>query len=297
MFPTLFKALRLGPPGTGFCREFSVGRHRILAPRNHQIDTIRQRWNRYDVALGEISRAVFSKYPKATAIDIGANIGDSAALINKHHDIPVLCVEGNQEFLPILRENIARLGPHVELEESFVADDDTHVDTSRIESRDGTASVTRALDAVSSASTVTTKSLTSIVQHHPQFARPRLLKIDTDGFDFLIISNALDFLDDVRPVVFFEYYLEGSKDAQQQGLAAVEGLFSTGYRKHLVYDNFGNLLISVDTPQKFVELNAYLKSNKKHGTAVYYFDVCSFHQHDADLFDRIRREEVEASAA
>jgi hypothetical protein len=139
--------------------------------------------------------------------------------------------------------------------------------------------------------------LLSITEQHPRFSQPKLLKIDTDGCDFFIIRNSLPFLADARPVVFFEYYLEGSADAELQGLAAIEMLAAIGYNKHLIYDNFGNFLISVEAPQRFSELNCYLKSNRKHGTAVHYFDVCSFSDEDADLCEQIRDSELTSIAA
>ena len=278
-------------------REICIGDLPIRVPHSHQIDRYQQRWKRYDVALAEIARVVQTKYPDLTAVDVGANVGDSAALIRKHCNVPVLCVEGNDEFLPFLRENAKRIGADIELAECFVADDHSHIDPARINTARGTASMARAINCDPVSNAIATRSLESIVQEHTRFTQSKLLKIDTDGFDFPIICNSFNFLADARPIVFFEYDMEGSDDALQQSFRAVEILFETGYERHLVYDNFGNFLIQVDSPHRFMELNAFLKSNRRNGIATYYLDVCSFHTEDNDLCDQIRQIEIAAVAA
>src|SRR5271170_3339530 len=106
----------------GAVKEYVVGRTKLLLPADHAIDAYQARWKRYDRALGEIARLVWGKYPDYRAIDIGANVGDSAALISTYHDVPTLCIEGTEAFLPFLRENARRIGPHVALEVAFVGD-------------------------------------------------------------------------------------------------------------------------------------------------------------------------------
>lgn len=274
-------------------REHTVGRHRIILPPGHRLDAFQRRWKKYDSALGEIARLVLRKYPKASAIDVGANIGDSAAMICKYSDLPVLCIEGNQFFLPVLRHNVARIGRHVEIEESFVGDDQTQIAEAKIDTRNGTASITQAVDASEIGLRTLTKRLSSILEQRPAFSRAKLLKIDTDGFDFSIISNASDFIASARPVVFFEYYLNDLPDEEDRSLAAIDSLFALGYHRHLVYDNFGNFMVSVSSRDRFVELNSFLRSNIRNGVAIYYLDICSFHDSDADLYAELRDLEID----
>src|SRR5262245_60410796 len=55
-----------------------------------------------------IARALHALERTGTIIDIGANIGDSLALIARHCNLNVLCVEGSDFFYEYLRENISR---------------------------------------------------------------------------------------------------------------------------------------------------------------------------------------------
>jgi len=53
----------------------------------------------------------------------------------------------------------------------------------------------------------------------------------------------------------------------------------------MVWGNFGYLLVSTAAHQTFVELNAFLRPNQEHGTAICQFDVRAFHNHDRNMFE------------
>lgn len=275
-------------------REHQVGRHTITLPPGHRLDVFQHRWKRYDKALGEIASVIQRKYPDLTAIDIGANIGDSAALICRDIDVPVLCIEGNKTFLPALKGNLARLGLDAEIEESFVGAELGYVADTHVNTKHGTAFITKAGQVSHDQPGTVTKRLSSIVDQRPRFALAKLLKIDTDGFDFSIIHSAADFIESARPVVFFEYILSNSEEDERSSLAAIDSLVALNYKHHLVYDNFGNFMISVTSRQSFVELNTFLRSNIQNGTAIHYLDVCSFHDDDIDLFEDQRHREIDS---
>ena len=97
-----------------------VGRFELVLPPGHLAPTYRNIYKLYDFNLGEIASLVVRKYRDATAIDIGANVGDTAAVLCRDHDVPVLCVEGHPAFLRYLKKNIARLPSGTELAECLV---------------------------------------------------------------------------------------------------------------------------------------------------------------------------------
>jgi FkbM family methyltransferase len=273
-------------------RLYRVGPHSILLPPGHMLDQYQRRWKRYDYALGEIGRLIRNRKPEYSAIDIGANIGDTAALLCKYGPVPVLCIEGNPGFVSLLRVNAARLGEQIEIEECFIGSDGHTVDLSRIEESRGTASLIGVPTGDGSGRAVPMKSLGSIIAAHPRFANAGLIKTDTDGFDFQILSGSLDVLCRLRPVLFFEYDPSFTATGETEALRAINDLFSAGYTRYLIYDNYGNFLFTAHEPERFVELNTYLRSNKKNGCAVYYFDVCAFLEDDSELLEEIRSFEL-----
>ncbi len=278
-------------------KRYKIGHYSILFPIDHPLDRYQATWQRYDTALGYIAQAVFDKYPQSSAIDIGANVGDSAALIRSGREVPVLCVEGSPEFVECLKNNALQIGD-IEIDECFVGTDGETINFDQTLNHGGTASIVNALTSEKGES-VTMKSLKTIIQHHPRFKDSKLLKIDTDGFDFSIIKASADILSRSRPVLYFEYDLAFKTNAEAEAMDAIKTLLTIGYEHFLVYDNFGNYLVSLSKQdyERFVDLNAYLISNRRRsGTpAVYYFDVCAFTNDDSDLFENLRKRETDHS--
>ncbi|MBE9227148.1 FkbM family methyltransferase [Phormidium sp. LEGE 05292] len=275
-------------------KEYQIGRYHIILPSDHLLDSYQSTWLRYDTALGYIAQAIFQKYPESSAIDIGANVGDSAALIKQYSDIPVLCIEGNPNFLEYLKQNAFRIGG-VEIAECFVGKDGELVNLDRLFSSGGTASIVQAIDREGT-TVVPTKSLELILSDYPIFKNAKLLKIDTDGFDFYIIETSLEAIEGLAPVIYFEYDISFQNQGEEAGLATIQNLFDIGYEYFMVYDNYGNYLISLSHQEydRFLDLTSYLASNrKKSGTpVVHYFDICAFTENDIDLFESIRLGEI-----
>ena len=194
---------------------------------------LRKRFPDYSSNLGRIAKQIASVDPEATAIDIGANIGDSVAIIRRQCFMPILCIEGDEKFLDVLKRNIAVLGEEVHVFGGFVAMETGFIEAT-VSSVNGSAHLRRASGM---SSQLSAKSLQDIVKEFPKFQRPRLLKVDTDGFDAAILRGALSMLRDTRPIVFFEYdpfFLSANGDS---GLSLLSELRSIGYSKALVYDN------------------------------------------------------------
>jgi FkbM family methyltransferase len=274
-------------------KEYIIGRHQLLLPDDHQLDQYQARWHRYDTALGYIAQVIFQKYPQASAIDIGANVGDSSALIQTYQDVPILCIEGNPEFLEFLYHNASIVG-NLEIEESFIGADGEIVNFDYMQSQNGTASIVNAIDSDGLFLTEL-KSLDRVLQEHPSFQTAKLLKIDTDGFDFSIIQKSISVLSSLQPVIYFEYDISFTPDAREESLKALKSLLECGYKNFIVYDNYGNYLLSLSSQDydKFIDLNTYLFSNRFASgmAAVYYLDICAFAEADTDLFEKIRQME------
>jgi len=97
-----------------------IGRFELLLSGDHLLDRYQRDYRLTDTALGEIVRLAAAKYPDLTAVDIGANVGDTAAVMCRHRDIPVLCIEGHPAFVSLLRRNVARLPSGIEIAECLV---------------------------------------------------------------------------------------------------------------------------------------------------------------------------------
>jgi FkbM family methyltransferase len=264
-----------------------IGQYRLRLGVNSNWPSYRRSFHLYDTALAQIASVLKAKYPALHVIDIGANVGDTAAVIRESAEIPVLCVEGDPVVLPILRENVVRLGPGVVIEASFVGPDGRAANLDLADDLGRNASLVHAIDAQGP---VKLRSLQSILTDHPEFGSAKLLKTDTEGFDFDIIRQSLEFIQRSKPVIFFEYDPHLRPDAPGDGLEAIEALIGAGYSDFIYYDNSGNFLLHCDGSHRniFSDLDKYLASNRRHGVAVFYFDICALHKEDSDLLAEIK---------
>jgi len=204
-----------------------VGGAELLLPLSHELPFYRHDHPRYDRAIGVIAAEA-----GGPVVDIGANVGDTAAEIRSRTGVPILCVEGDDRFFTILKRNALQLEP-VELEHAFV-EAPAH---GRVERGAGTARV------VAGDKTLRAKPLAGILEEHPAFAEPALVKLDTDGMDVPIVLANLEWLSSTKPVLFFEYdpHLGATPDV-------FERLREIGYRRMDVYENTGELVRTVDLP-------------------------------------------------
>jgi FkbM family methyltransferase len=234
--------VRLGDPTV----RHAIGGVELELPLSHQLPFYRRDHPAYDSQLGRIAREA-----AGPVVDVGANVGDTAAAIRSETDVPILCVEGDARFFALLERNAQLLGD-VELERAFVE----APATGRVERSDGTARLAAGTDELPA------KPLAQVLDEHPRFARPALLKLDTDGMDVPILLGNLDLLARLRPVLFFEYdpHLGAAPEV-------FEYLRDAGYAAAEWFENTGEPAGSTELPEHFHE--RYVG----HGGARY-ADVC-----------------------
>jgi FkbM family methyltransferase len=295
MYPNIQKDLNLDFQLQYKSKEYQIGNHKILLPLTHLLDKYQANWKRFDTVLGDVARIVFHKYPESTAIDIGANIGDTAALINKYIHVPVLCIEGYPDFIPFLEYNAAQIGD-IEIAPYFVGKDGESISLANISTDGSTASIVNSSNDMLLCDQIVLKGLSTLIELYPKFQSTKLLKIDVDGYDFDIINNSIDTISLLQPIICFEYDTSFRATGKVEALKAVENLFKIGYSYFLVYDNFGNYLMHLTEKdsEKFVDLNAYLNCNQHNSRkpTVFSFDIYAFPLNDHDLFVKIKDNEI-----
>lgn len=267
-----------------------IGNKRIALTRGHMLGVYQSRFKKHETALGEIAAVIHAKYPGMVAIDIGANVGDSAALICKHVDIPVLCIEGDPFYHQLLKRNVARINRFIEIAPFFVGPNGV-IEEPRITRRNGTSIIDLANLSNERGGKIRCMTLEDILRIHNNFSASRLIKIDTDGCDFMILDGSLGLIETNKPVIFFEYDISFCETGPQNGLEIILRLVSKNYLSFIIYDNFGNLMARIEDNfvSRFEEINAYLSSCRKFGGGVNYIDICALHLADHDLVPPIIR--------
>jgi hypothetical protein len=139
-----------------------------------------------------------------------------------------------------------------------------------------------------------TVSLVEFAARH-ELTGVRLLKIDADGQDLAIIRGGLGWISEQQPVLFFEYFEIGLRAAGDDGLSTLQQLRRIGYDTILCYDNLGRFRCAASLAN---EGQRQLYGNIAGGRGAFgYYDVCVFHERDADLAEYVIEHEERFPAA
>jgi FkbM family methyltransferase len=256
-----------------------IGENQILLPIYHQLAWTINYNKLYSWNLSRINSYVAKHIMDYLIIDIGANIGDSAFFLRGMDKInPIICIEGNHEYLPLLHHNANNLGG-IQVIESFVRKSE-EVSPGKLVS-DGKGTTLIVEDAQGALIKYT--SLDQILIDSSANKKVGLLKIDTDGYDCPIIKNSIEFICKHNPVIFFEYAPQCFLKGRDEHADIFHFLLSNQYYYFIFYDGAGNYLISCTEN----ELNLVSKEMHFYFTSGYksYGDVVVFRKNDRQLFE------------
>lgn len=255
------------------------GDYEILVPEGHMLRTILPRQPYRDLAIGLIARFVAKKYPFASICDVGANVGDTAAIIATHARNKLILIEASDYYFGLLTENVRQLPNEKILRKAMISDGaPVH---GHLHHWGGTAR----FEPNSQSSGTPSMTLAELTERDTRF-----VKIDTDGFDFKIIASSLRWFQEVgHPMLFWENQI-----TTQEELAWSDLLFSQlqdiGYKYFVVWDDAGFHLVSTDSLAVLQDLNRYLLKvwiNQAH-ISVYNYDVLAVHEKDLDIYGQVR---------
>lgn len=259
----------------GRSKKVKVGNYELLANKDHSIEIFLNKYPHYSKNIARLAKAVTTKYLDFSIIDIGANIGDTVALIKSEVNVPIICFEGNDSFFELLKTNL-KLFPEVKIYHKYLADKDGAKEMSA-DTNYGTSLLIESKQT-SNEQILNFNTLDSFFNQLLIPSESKLLKIDTDGYDLKILRGAKNFLSNVKPILFFELDKKLSKEDEKPTL---DYLIDLGYKYVLIYDNFGNLLLSMDLNINISKqlVNYSLIEN----APILYYDIILFHRNDEDL--------------
>jgi FkbM family methyltransferase len=264
--------------------EIRVAGARLLAPLSHDLPLYQRSFRHYDTALPRLARHLQTACGGMLGVvDVGANIGDSAAALLAVPRTRVLAIEGDERFFRLLTANSAQWPDRLTPVQCLLGER-SEVLAATIDARRGTGRLLPGEDRV------VLRSLAEVVDEHPEFRDARLVKIDTDGFDIAILRGARPWLAAARPVLFFEYDPHFWRPITPDGARLFCELADLGYGPLLAYDNFGWLAWSgsVHDKRRLEELDAWLSGRE----SSVYVDLCAFPATDTALFEHFRASEV-----
>lgn len=241
-------------------------------PRSHPLDTLLAAYPKRDQAVADIARVVGRKYPQQLMIDVGANVGDTIAKIASACQNPILGIEASDYYFEFLKKNTARMASHIELKQCFLSDGSTQQGT--LHHWGGTAFLQP------SQQNITSKRLADISSQPVCF-----IKSDTDGYDFPILTDSLDWLAIEKPVLFFENQIATPHHLDQAN-QFIQQLQHRNYTHFIIYDHIGIPMLRTRDVEAIQQLNGYLLNiQQTHHASISNYDIACFHESDRDLYD------------
>lgn len=265
-------------------KQVRVGNYTLLANAEHPIEDHLKNYKYYSRNLPRIAKYLEMKYSQYSIIDVGANIGDTIALLRTADvDQQVYLIEGEPSYFKLMQTNLPQFNK-AKAYLTFLGEEST-LQTGAIASADGTARLDK-----NAATTIHIQKLDELALKE-QFEEVKLLKIDTDGFDFKILRGSFDLLTRLKPVLFFEYDAVYLEEQNEDGLQTLYALQQLGYHKAIYYDNYGKMLLSTTLDNRPLAEQLYAYMRKREGAFPYY-DVCVFHQDDDELANEVIHQEM-----
>lgn len=268
--------------------ERKIGKKFLQMRASHKLPLYYSKFSLYDRALPRICKKINEIDGYLKVVDVGANIGDTVSLIADDAPGSFLCIEGDSEYLPLLKINTSNLKDSKAVIEECYCSKNENIDTFKIERFNGTAKL-KAKDSGRFCPILKFKSLDAIIEQHPEFKNTNLLKIDTDGFEINVLNGGTDFLKSALPIIYFEFVPELYRDNQQDPMFIFQLLSGCGYHQALIYDNFGLPLeiVSTGDEKRINELSSIIDNNK-----IYYYDILTWHDSKQSKYKEIFDNEI-----
>lgn len=263
-----------------------VGKYPILMPGNNLQLGNYKIYPDLNSQLGRLAAVIYKKYPGMTVIDVGANVGDTIAVLKSAIDLPVIAVEGDDVCFQFLQKNSQQF-QHVSLIKSYLGERSQSVNvnlrhagwnTTIIPEETGNRQIIfNTLDEIITSGGFAERQL-------------KLLKVDVEGFDTIVLRGATEIIQQHKPVLFFEYNRKNMKVINEDGLSTILSFEKSGYDKIIFFDHKGNLVLATGMQNTGVitYMHNYISSEKN---LLAYYDICIFHKADTETADAFLAQE------
>jgi FkbM family methyltransferase len=260
--------------------QVKVGNFELTLPTSNPLIITYTEQKDFATEISRLVNYVYDKYADLTFLDVGANTGDTVAVVKSAKDVPVISIEGDEFSYSYLKRNTAQFS-NVTIFNNFLGEKKGAIEADLQKKGWNTTIVPgkgngNKIDMITLDDLLTTNFPNNVV------SQIKLLKIDTEGFDTIIIRGALNYIQAIKPVIYFEYNRDNMQAINEDGLATIRSLESLGYKTILFFDDRGRFILSTDMADKetIQHLNDY--ADGKNGL-IYYYNICLFHKEDTDI--------------
>jgi FkbM family methyltransferase len=263
-----------------------VGNYSLTMPAINPLINVYRDKEDFASEIGRIMLCVFEKYPRLGFIDVGANTGDTAAIIKSLKNIPVVSIEGDPFTFSYLKRN-ADLFSDIQIFNNYLGEKDQSMNISFEKEGWNTTLIPKEGNG-QKVDLITLDTLLGKIPEDLSFFK--LLKIDTEGFDTIILRGAFGFISKIKPVIYIEYNRDNMQAIGEDGLTTIFQLEQYGYKKILLFDDRGRYILSTVLSNKQLITDLHNYADGKNGL-IYYYNICFFHSDDDDIAEKLIKSE------
>lgn len=258
--------------------QVKVGNYNIMMPGNNPLISLYKYQPDSNIQIADLAALIVKKYRDAVMIDTGANVGDTVAVVKSKVEIPIIAIEGDSFSFTFLEKNAIQF-KEVILLKAFLGEEQKKIAVTMEKS--GWNNTIIPDEHGNSELDIKTMD-TLLTQQNLLNKNIKLLKIDTEGFDTIILRGCRGLLQKHKPILFFEYNGENMKLIKEDGYATLINLKQYGYNSIHVYDCINNLILTttLENEDTLKQLDRYAQLDN---SMIKYYDLCVFHEQDADL--------------
>jgi FkbM family methyltransferase len=245
-------------------------------PAEHPLPEVLHSFPQYNRPLAMAIKAIASSSsgnPDLTVIDVGANIGETVAVIEQLvPDVSYLCIEADEDIARICRFN-HRDNPRVQTEQCYIGENAGSL--VRLQD-DGRANpTTKLIDQANFDESSRYGRLVRLDTVAGPFVDAHnglsLIKVDTEGYDFSVLRSGATLIEHYRPALYFEWFPDLLADLQEQVWSGFDFLEGLEYRHFVFFSSQGDYYCHLSRPDHFILKS--LASTASQNKSLLYFDV------------------------
>ena len=251
--------------------KFKIGNFNIILTGDHALPVYKRQYFYYDLYLPNL----VSKLKATTSfIDIGCNCGDTFfPCYSQNPNIMYYCIDPEKEFIDLFKKNIRNNKYKLNLEKVKISQ---NLIGNKLSGHLVGSMGSKKLVKEDSLDNIKSISINEYVETN-NVENVSLIKIDTDGYDYNIISSGEEIISKNEPLVFFECYIP-TQEQKESYLNILDNFKLLGYHDFCVFDNYGQLITKHCNKEHLCELIEYLFRSKKddnYGSIIYY-DILAY---------------------
>ncbi len=213
-------------------------------------------------------------------IDVGSNIGDTLTLVKSKKDCEVICVEPDEAFLKVLKDNIKQNN----FKDVLIYPYPISSEKKKVIVQKNHSSSTGSI--MDSENGLVTKSINDLFDELKiDVNKYKTIKVDTDGYDWDVLNSINNYCEnssDNFDFIFYEHqtYLNNLGPNDENRLwrenkyrDSLLKLRDCGFVNYFIFDNFGTFILRTNDLNILIEMIQYIRKSETNRHTIYFCDV------------------------